>query len=223
MDAPLTDHAYAILRREIVSLRLAPGAEVSEQRLVTDLGLSRAAVRAALARLRAQGLVTSVPRRGHVVSAITLRDVNEIFALRLLLEPEAAALAAGRIDQTTLHALQAACDRPHELGSRASIDEFVAANRELHTRVAAAGGNRRLARTVTHLLDEAERAIYLAIAAGAGDRGLRLFHEHGELVDALLAPDPDAARRYMVTALESFHRELTAVLLGSETVLDIAL
>jgi DNA-binding GntR family transcriptional regulator len=227
MDAPagisLGEQAYAVLRKEIVSLGLAPGAEVSEQRLVSEFGLSRAAVRAALARLRAEGLITSVPRRGHFVSVITLRDVDEVFRLRLLLEPEAAALAAGRIGEAELRALREVADRRYDVGSRESISRFLAANRELHVRVAAASGNGRLARWVGSLLEEAERASHLALAAGAGERGLRIVHEHGELIEALVAGDAAGARRYMVTALESFHRELRSVLLDRAAVLDTAL
>jgi DNA-binding GntR family transcriptional regulator len=221
--SPLGEQAYTVLRKEIVSLGLAPGAEVSEQRLVSEFGLSRAAVRAALARLRAEGLITSVPRRGHFVSVITLRDVDEVFQLRLLLEPEAAALAAGRMGEAELRALQRVADRSYDVGSRESISAFLEANRELHVRVAEASGNGRLARSVASLLGEAERALHLALAAGAGEKGLRIVHEHGELVEALVAGDGERARQYMVTALSSFHRELRAVLLDRATVLDAAL
>jgi DNA-binding GntR family transcriptional regulator len=221
--SPLGEQAYTVLRKEIVSLGLAPGAEVSEQRLVSEFGLSRAAVRAALARLRAEGLITSVPRRGHFVSVITLRDVDEVFQLRLLLEPEAAALAAGRMGEPELRDLQRVADRSYDVGSRESISAFLDANRELHVRVAEASGNGRLARSVATLLGEAERALHLALAAGAGEKGLRIVHEHGELVDALVAGDGERARQYMVTALSSFHRELRAVLLDRATVLDAAL
>lgn len=222
-EVPLGEHAYRTLRNEIVSLGLAPGAEVSEQRLAADFGLSRASVRAALSRLRADGLVTSFPRRGHSVSVITLRDVNEIFQMRLLLEPEAAALAAGNIGARELAALDAACAKRYHPDSRSSIIEFLAANRELHVRVAEASGNGRLARTIAQLLGEAERASHLALAAGAGERGLRIFHEHAELIDALITPDPDAARAHMRSALASFHTELTSVLQATNAVLDAAL
>ena len=88
----------------MVRLELPPGTAVSEQRLGERFNLSKAAVRAALARLRAEGLVLGEPRRGHVVAPLTLRDVDEIYALRLLLEPPAAAVAAERLDAATARA-----------------------------------------------------------------------------------------------------------------------
>jgi DNA-binding GntR family transcriptional regulator len=219
----LGEHAYRRLRDEIVSLGLPPGAEVSEQRLTEDFDLSRASVRAALARLRADGLVTSVPRRGHVVAVLTLRDVHEVFRMRLLLEPEAAALAAGNIGVAELAALDGACAKRYDPADKDSVTGFLAANRELHLRVAAASGNGRLARSIAALLSEAERASHLALSAGAGEGGIRIFHEHAELIEALVRPDPEAARTLMHTAIASFHEELTATLLATDAVQSAAL
>src|SRR4051794_3025310 len=87
-------------------LELAPGAGVSEARLVNEFGLSKAAVRAALARLRAENLVVAEPRRAHVVAPLTLRDVLEIYDLRLLLEPPGAEAATGRIERDELARLR---------------------------------------------------------------------------------------------------------------------
>ena len=99
--------AYERLRRAIVRVELAPGTPVSEAQLVDSYRLSKAAVRAALARLRAEGLVRAEPRRGHVITALTMRDVVEIYDLRLLLEPPAAAAAAATLDRAELKRLRA--------------------------------------------------------------------------------------------------------------------
>ena len=219
----LGEHAYRRLRDEIVSLGLPPGAAVSEQRLTEDFGLSLASVRAALARLRTDGLVTAQPRRGHVVSVLTLRDVHEVFRLRLLLEPEAAALAAGNIGARELAALDAACAKRYDPADKDSVTAFLAANRELHLRVASASGNGRLARSIAGLLSEAERASHLALSAGAGEGGSRIFHEHADLIEALVTPAPEAARTLMHTAIASFHQDLTTTLQTTEAIQSAAL
>ena len=77
--------AHERLRHAIVRLELAPGTPVSEAQLVARFGYSKAAIRGALARLRVEGLVLAEPRRGHVIAPLTLRDVREIYALRLRL------------------------------------------------------------------------------------------------------------------------------------------
>ena len=132
----------------------------------------------ALARLRVEGLVLAEPRRGHVIAPLTLRDVREIYELRLRLEPPAAAAAAGQIPRTELERLRAllrAGARPRRPGS---VDRFMAANRAVHVTVAAAAGNGRAAAIVARLLDDSERARLVALRGGAAGRGLRARAEH---------------------------------------------
>jgi DNA-binding GntR family transcriptional regulator len=224
-EAPVASGALAheLLRRAIVRLRLPPGTAVSEQQLSVGFGLSKAAVRAALARLRAEGLVLAEPRRGHVVAPLTLRDVRDVYALRLLLEPSAAAQAAGHVDDATVERLRAAVAAPVDVEDDASIDHFLDANRAVHVTVAHAAGNRRLAAVVERLLDDSERAIGVALRAGAAGRGLRVRDEHDALLAALAAGDAAEAERVMRAAIERFRGELLATLAASPAVQDAAL
>jgi DNA-binding GntR family transcriptional regulator len=215
--------AHERLRRAIVRLELPPGSAVSEQQLGDRFDLSKAAVRAALARLRAEGLVLAEPRRGHVVAPITLRDVGEVYALRLLLEPPAAAGAAGRLEPAALERLRATVRTRVDVEDTASIDRFLDANRAVHVAVADAAGNRRLAGLVERLLDDSERAIGVALRAGAAGGGLRVRDEHEALLAALAAADAPAAERIMRAAIERFRDELLATLAGSAAVQDAAL
>src|SRR5918998_3708825 len=114
--------AYERLRRAIMRLELAPSAAVSEAQLVDGFGLSKAAVRAALARLRTEGLVVAEPRRGHVIEPLTMRDVLEIYDLRLLLEPPATEAAAGRIEREELARLQALAEPAVDFGDEESVE-----------------------------------------------------------------------------------------------------
>src|SRR5215216_2330389 len=117
--------AYERLRHAITQLELAPGAAVSEAQLVGCFGFSKAAVRAALARLRAEGLVVAEARRGHVIAPLTMRDVLEIYDLRLLLEPPATEAAAGRIERAELERLQALAKPAVDLHDAESLERFM--------------------------------------------------------------------------------------------------
>src|SRR3954469_20234552 len=124
--------AYERLRTAIVALELGPGTEVSEAQLVDGFGFSKAAVRAALARLRSDGLVVAEPRRGHVVAPLTMRDVLEIYDLRLLLDPAAAEAATGRIGRDELARLRALADPAVDVDDPDSVERFMTANRTIH-------------------------------------------------------------------------------------------
>jgi DNA-binding GntR family transcriptional regulator len=193
--------AYERLRHAIVRLELAPGAAVSEAQLVEAFGFSKAAVRAALARLRADELVVAEPRRGHVVAPLTLRDVVEIYDLRLLLEPPAAEAAAGRIALDVLERLQA-------LAESESVESFLAANRTIHLAIVAAAGNRRTTAIVERLLDDSERARLVALRAGAASGGVRARRELQSVLAALGEGDGRRAAELMDEAIRAFRDEL---------------
>src|SRR3954471_15642368 len=107
----------------MMHLELAPGAGVSGAQLGDAFGLSKAAVRAALARLRAEGLVVAEPRRAPVLAPLTLRDVLEIYHLRLLLGRPGAEAAARRIAPDELARL-----RKLAAPGVDDLDAFLAAN-----------------------------------------------------------------------------------------------
>lgn len=208
--------AHVRLRRAIVRLELPPSAPVSESSLTERFGLSRAAVRYALARLRAEGLVLASPRRGHVIAPLTLRDVREVYDLRLLVEPAGAAAAAGVLSVGVVDALAA---RVRALGGP-PLEDFLVVNRDVHVTIAAAAGNGRLHALVERLLDESERAIAVALRAGVPGGGPRVRDEHLALLDALRAGDPGRAERAMATAIGRFRDDLFAILTATPEVLN---
>lgn len=204
--------AYQRLRHAIVRVELAPGTAISEVQLVQRFGFSTAAVRAALARLRTEGLVVAEARRGHVIAPLTMRDVREIYDLRLLLEPPAAAVAAGRLTRAELARLRGVCEAVPDVDDDASAERFLQANRAVHFSIAEAGGNRRAAAIVAQLLDDSERARLIALRAGAAEHGLRAHAEHLDLLNALEAGDGPGAERLMTTAIHAFRDELVDAL-----------
>ena len=108
----LSQKAYELIRRRIVDLELLPGAILDEGRLQSELGVGRTPIREALLRLSMERLVTIVPRRGIFVAEIGITDLQQIFEVRILLEAQAARLAARRGIQSPLgaHAAAPGCD-----------------------------------------------------------------------------------------------------------------
>ena len=198
--------AYETLRREIVACRIAPGARLTEAELTDRFGFGKASLRIALQRLIAEGLVSSIPRQGYLVAPITRRDVEEVFDLRLALEPLAARAAAGRIDRTRLEELERACRMPRDGAVEDQIDRFLQANRDFHMAIAAASGNRRLCRMLSELLDEMSRLV----ALGFGVHRVRpnIDDDHERLIAHLADGDGEAAARIARRHVETF-RDMT--------------
>ncbi len=213
--------AYATLKRQIVTCGLAPGSEVSEAELSVRFGLGRTPVREALARLAAERLVRARARRGYVVTPIVLGDVVSCFAVRMLLEPEAAAQAAGRLDARTLGDLEQ-LDAGHDGGTDPDrVAGFLSANTAFHIAVARASGNARLAGILAGLLEELERLVHAGLRLS--DRRRSLVHEHGGLIRALRAGDREAARAEARAQIRAARRLVLEGMISTGALADAAI
>jgi DNA-binding GntR family transcriptional regulator len=214
----LGDSAYAALKSRIIEGELAAGVAVSEAELALSLGLGKAPVRAALARLAQDGLVAAIARRGWRVAPVTLADVLDVFRLRRSLEPLAARLAAERgIDARQLRRLDAACRADYVPGDPASERAFLKANRAFHLAIAEASGSPRLARVLSNLLDESERALVLGLAVR--NRSHEIQHEHQALIEALARGDAEAAVRVAAEQIDDAREMVVTALMSSPSLL----
>ncbi len=144
----LTDRAHAIIRRKIITCELPPGLEVSEQELAQRLEMSKTPVREALARLGLEGFVQSFPRRGYRITSVAVKDINDLFAVRGVLEGAAAELAADNMRDDEIASLEELSEATYTPGETPSIEAFIQANLDFHSAIANGSGVTRLANLV---------------------------------------------------------------------------
>jgi DNA-binding GntR family transcriptional regulator len=200
----LTEMAYASLRERIITGDMPPGMEVSEPELAEQLSVSKTPVREALARLCVEGFMEAYPRRGYRVTPVTVKDMNDLFAIREMLEGSAAALAAENLTAEELDELDRLADVNYELGENASVRSFVEANQAFHAAIARASRNPRLHALVISHLEECARLFYMG--ARMRDVNPETNRDHHEIVEVLRKRDAQAARAAMVR-----HNENTRV------------
>ncbi len=123
-----------LLEEAILEGDLKPGERLRAEALAQRFGTSRTPIREALLQLEAQGLVDVEPNRGAVVRSFDRDDLFDLYQLRALLEPRAAALAAPRISEQDIEALDALCDD----------EDHMVANEEFHRIILEAAGSPRL-------------------------------------------------------------------------------
>jgi len=128
------------LREEIISGLAEPGNLLAESAVATRLGVSRVPVREALFTLEREGLVEFGPTGRAFVKQLTLTDFEELFVLRLTLEPMASRLAATNI-RKNCSALQANLKATHRVNTIESVTRL---DLEFHEIIIAAAGNERL-------------------------------------------------------------------------------
>ena len=195
------------LLRRILRRELEPGERISPPLIAAAMGVSITPVRDAVNQMAAEGLVTVMPRRGTVVSPVSIRDIEELYEIRLMLEPQAAEVAAGRAGPDDIAHVQGLAERlesgPAEGVS--GVDDLeaylqeIAIDAELHAAIVRAAHNRRLSAMYdglrTHVL--IARAVFPRLyRAQPHRRG-----EHQRVVDAIAADDGGAARDAMAAHL----------------------
>jgi len=200
----LAEAVYAAILERIIRGNLKPGTVLSAVKWAEKLAVSRTPVHEALRMLETDGLVVNPAGRRAQVADFTRDDLWEIFEMRALLESRAAELAAGRMDERQLGPLRSLAE---SLFAREESEEWITHwtefDEQFHGEIAEACGNRRLAQDIRRY-----RLIHRGFNHVSTDYGsLQLaLAEHIEILDALSARDPSAARDAMRRHIENWQR-----------------
>lgn len=188
----LTDRAYALIRQDIVSCALPPGAEFTEFDLAERLEMSKTPVREALARLQFEGLVRAYPRRGYKIEPVRISDINDIFDARIVLEAGAIAMAVRHIGAAELDDLERLARSSSDDDYLVDISQSQQVNNAFHESIAKASRNLRLHRMVGQTIKELERFFYLEAQS---DGQYPADHvSHLDIVDTMRTGDAARAR-----------------------------
>ncbi|HEX3983475.1 MAG TPA: FadR/GntR family transcriptional regulator [Acidisoma sp.] len=211
----------------IVSGRFAPGAVLREDELMAGMGASRVSIREAVKVLAAKGLVETRQRSGtrvldrnnwnmfdadvldwHDLDAIDNRLFAELIELRLIVEPQAARLAASRVTEADLAQLDAACAAMNAATS--DTMNYARADVSFHIAMLAASGNSLLSR-FAHIIASFLQASF-RVQQEALPPGKRWLKEdwkiHVRMLEAVRAGDAELAESLMRNAIEDGRRSL---------------
>jgi DNA-binding GntR family transcriptional regulator len=179
------------LADDIVSGRLAPGAQLEEVELARAFGVSRTPVREAIRQLEAAGFALSRPRRGAVVASIAAEQLAEMFAVMAELEAVCARLAADHMSSAEHEALDRVRQDCADAVAAEDIAAYLAANDRFHDLVYAASHNA--------YLEELTRGVRRRVAPFrhaqfyTAGRLAKSLEEHEQVAAALRARDGEAA------------------------------
>ncbi|MBD0737230.1 GntR family transcriptional regulator [Streptomyces sp. CBMA29] len=192
--ARTSDRVYEELVSAIRTLRIAPGASLSETDLSARLQVSRTPVREAIARLVDNGLVTVIPQVGTTVAKISLRDVEEARFVRESLEISAFAVACAAPDRRlgvcrALLAEQVRCEAEQDLAG------FFDADEALHEQLFVISGYHGVWTVMQPMKLQLDRLRRLSLPDP--DTVRALVTEHTAIVDALEAADVTGGRRLL--------------------------
>lgn len=186
------DKVYDYLYKGILSGDIPLGSPIAELELGKALGLSRSPVREALKRMEGEGLVSHYQGRGTFVTDITVRDLEEIFELRIMFELHSLPLACMYMDDEILQELQNAFE---SLGEDSDEQQYYDANSLLHSSIISYGGNLRLEKFYKML--DAQFAIVNRISARDPEHFDMSKEIHLNIVKAMRERDVERAQELL--------------------------
>lgn len=178
-----TDEAYEYVKAKILNGDYPPLSDISEDALQRELNVSRTPVREAILRLEKEDLVYVYPRKGTIVTAVTLDLIEDVYGVRELVEPSMVLSSMHMLNKDWLKDIRRRILEPPPLKGEALRRYYVDLDTELHTKIVSGCPNRYLIRMMNNIFDQNLR---LRIISSHPTEGEGSIEEHAALVDALL-------------------------------------
>lgn len=198
------DQVFEAIHRAIMSGHYPAGHRLRIRDIAAEMGTSVMPVREAIRRLEELGLAESSPNRGAAVKGFTQAELLDVYAVRFLLEKEAAELGAGRILPKGISRMREEFALLEHALAQGDVVAYLDADERLLTVLYEAAGNPVLVETI-HVLWQRCRS-YKIVGAhrelGYGDRD-RLLTFQRDLLDAASAHDGERAAELTVTSVEA--------------------
>jgi len=207
----LRDLAYRTLRDAIVRTQIAPGAPVTEEKLASDLRVSRPVVREAVQRLESEGLIERAGNGRMFVRPLTVDDARAHYAVRAALEQLTVEEAAKRLTPEGIRRLEAALAHMRDARDRSGAASVADGGGEFHAILEEIAANPVNAQLMDLVRARVDRYRHFSVAA-TDARTQRSVDEHEEILDALRNGDVEEAkaamRRHIAASEESAVRAL---------------
>jgi len=200
LRADITAHLFdAILGGE-----LGPGQRIVEGKLARELGVAQSTLREALQQLEHQGLVRKSERRGTFVTRLTVKDMEDLYLVRLELEPLAASLACTRMNSEQFEQMKAALEEMRGWGRERAFVELLKADLRFHQLIWGFSGNSCLERALNVVCPPLFASYMIRVVSGDLYDSTKDHEEHAALLVALQQKKPAEVREAFRAITEVF-------------------
>lgn len=193
------------LQQAILEHRLRPGMKLSEDEVGDIFGASRTVVRAALHALAHSGLVTMERNRGAFISRPTLREAQEVFEARALIEPRVAYMAAKAMTEAQLEILSVHIEAEHVALDAGEMGKSLSLSGQFHIAVAEIADQQVLGAMIRQLISRS--SLIIALYWKRADTACE-SHSHHALLEAMARHDGQAAAEIMKSHIVDLHSGL---------------
>lgn len=200
-DLSLRERVHAQIKQLIITNQLYPGQVLVIDHLASQLGISHTPIREALGMLELDGLVTTSQYKNPRVVEIHPSDVEELYEMRMLLEPWAVKRSATLISYDRLVEMDEKLNFAMEQARKSSYDAHLQSDIEFHELILKSTGNALFWMLASRVHDRSVRIRSIVEATGSEQDVISIIQEHFDILRALEARDPEQAHARLVDHL----------------------
>jgi DNA-binding GntR family transcriptional regulator len=192
-DSPLRVRVFQTLENAILQGDVENGSSLNEIKIANDLGVSRTPVREALMQLELEGLITNVPNKGAVVNAVSKKDIEDIYEMRIRIEGLASRLCAKNMTDEQIKAMSEIVELQEFYLEKGNADKIWELDTKFHKAIYEGSGSKPLDEMLSNLHNYIKRARDISI--NTAGRAEKAVEEHRAIMDAISAHDENMAEK----------------------------
>jgi len=216
----LSELAYSEIRKRIIFQDLESGQTIDEMSLTRELKLGRTPIREAVQRLAREGLLKVLPRKGILVSELSLDTLRQVFETRSPCEAQIARLAALRAEASDIERMEEALSGVDQLIDEKRFRALLEADERFHLSLADAAKNPLLRGVLVTLYGLGIRFWYVTLAQRPPEDVKKEMALHREVLIRVHERDPEKAAQAILTAIGGFPDRVADMLRGNFQVVD---
>ena len=204
----LSKRVYKSLKKLILNGDLKPGQKLSQDWLAKQMKVSRMPVREAIERLRTEGLVERIPYKESRVVDFSLKDIEEIYSVRGLLEAYSTRLSIRKIREKDLEELKKINQEMKEFLDKNNYQQLSICNKKFHLIIYNRSGNKRLSKTIKNLWDSCPKDYFWNFFERSGNSLI----DHEKIINAIESKNGKLMEKVMLQHIENTKRKIIKII-----------
>jgi DNA-binding GntR family transcriptional regulator len=201
----LSEKAFSLLKKAIISGELLPNEVLPEEKLAKDLGISRTPIREALMQLDMEGLIVMQKGRPARVATFSIEESLQFIELRRVLEIYNIEKIASTADEKLISELKDNVNQQLKAVANDDFQEFIELDREFHLILASKNDNKKIVEMIHQMNNGVNRA-FLILSNTVHESAKDACEEHLKLIKALESRDVALARDYMIEHMNNVEK-----------------
>lgn len=203
----LREVAYEAIKHRIITCNLKPGEVLSEGLLSDEMNIGRTPVHQAIDRLASEGLIDVIPRKGIMVTPVSLHEIFDIIDVRLINEAYCVRQVAKLADAADIKKLETNLNDMWKAAKSRNIEAMMNLDREFHGLLSATSRNTILPDIMGNLHDRSTRLWFISLRSN--EHHVRVCEQHAAVIEGIKAHDADAAEQAIRDHIEAFRENIT--------------